>query len=89
MKPDTYFWKKLETQKDREAFCLSAGSTYNYVSKHILRKKGATRTPRKEILVGIVKASQGNVSLDEAIDFFLVSPVKQFAQEKQQEKVIY
>ncbi len=86
MKPDNYFWNELKTQEERELFCKDSGSTYKYISKHILRKKGSTRTPRKEILVGMVNASNGRISLDDAIDHFLINPVKFFAKKQKENK---
>jgi hypothetical protein len=42
-------------------------------------RAGAKKQPRAELIVGLVTASEGNVSLKEAIDYFLVEPVLKLA----------
>lgn len=42
---------------------------------------GFKKRPRDRLIVGLVEASDGAVSLDEAIDYFLVQPVLKLAAE--------
>lgn len=79
MKPFDYY-KTLSRDK-RKVYAEKAGTTLNYLVVHVFRETGQTRRPSNELLVGLVAASEGNVSLDEAIDYFLVQPVKKLAAE--------
>lgn len=86
MKPDAYFGSlKYEQQS---VYAQQAGTTAGYLRSHIFRKKGRSRNPSFEIIVGLVSASEGQVSLEEAIQYFLVDPVVRIAEEKLKNFVI-
>ena len=66
----------------KQAFADKVGTSVGYLRAHILSAKGGFRKrPKDELIVRLVMASEGQVSLDEAIDYFLVSPVKKLAAE--------
>lgn len=81
MKPDTYFASLHYNQQP--VYADKAGTTAAYLRCHIFRKKGRSRNPGFEIIVGLAEASEGQVTLEEAIQYFLVDPVLRLAAQKQ------
>lgn len=79
MEPMTYY--KSLTTDERKQYAARAKTTLMYLVSHIFRMKGSTRTPKPELLINLSLASEGNVSLDEAIDYFHVQPIKALAAE--------
>jgi hypothetical protein len=82
MKPNDYY--KTLTRDQRIAYAAKAGTTLNYLVAHVFRGESAMRRPSNNLLIGLAVASDGAVSLDEAIDYFLVEPVKQLARKLSQ-----
>lgn len=76
------YYKSL-TVAEREQYAARAKTTLMYLVSHIFRMKGSTRTPKPELLINLAIASEGQVSLDEAIDYFHVQPIKALAKEMQ------
>lgn len=79
MKPDNYYRSLSKSQ--RTSYAEKAGTTLNYLVAHVFRDKGPMRRPSNSLLIGLANASEGQVSLDEAIDYFLVAPVRKLADE--------
>ncbi len=79
MEPITYY--KSLSVAEREKYAARANTTLMYLVSHIFRNKGNTRTPKHELLVKLAFASEGQVTLDEAIDYFHVQPIKALAAE--------
>ena len=77
MKPDEYYQSLSKTQ--RNSYAIQAGTTLNYLVAHVFRNPAPMRRPSNRLLIGLARASNGNVTLDEAIDYFLVQPVKSLA----------
>ena len=65
----------------QEAYANRAGCSIHHLVNNVYRRAGPRKLPRPELLIGLVKASDGQVSLDEAIDYFLVQPVRKLADE--------
>ena len=82
MKPNDYY--KTLSKAQRRTYAAKAGTTINYLVAHVFRESRPMRRPSNSLLVGLVKASEGHISLDEAIDYFLVQPVKKLAAELEQ-----
>ncbi|MEB4590112.1 hypothetical protein VSS37_03885 [Candidatus Thiothrix sp. Deng01] len=78
------FYESL-SKEERKAYAENAGTTLNYLVAHVFRASGYSRRPSNRLLVGLAMASEGKVSLDEAIDYFLVQPVKRLAAEREKE----
>lgn len=74
----TYFRKLSDS--DKKTFAAKAGTTVGYLSAHVLGLK-VRKKPKDELIIRLVAAANGNVTLDEAIDYFLVQPVKSLAAE--------
>ena len=68
----------------QEAYANRAGCSIHHLVNNVYRRAGPRKLPRPELLIGLVKASDGKVSLDEAIDYFLVAPVRKLAAELEQ-----
>lgn len=81
MKPITYYQNLTVAQ--RRAYAERAGTTLMYLVSHIYRLKGSTRIPKHELLINLAIASEGEVSIDEAIDYFHVRPIKALYAEMQ------
>lgn len=80
MKPVDYFSSLTEAQK--KDFAERVGSSLAYLRLHVFRQKGGFRKrPGDDLIVRIVSASEKNITLDEAIDYFLVQPVLKVAAE--------
>lgn len=79
MRPIDYFQQLDEDQK--LSYAHRAGCSIHHMRLNLFVKSGVKKLPRTELLVGLVAASEGHVSLDEAIDYFLVQPVKKLAAE--------
>ncbi len=77
MNPRDYF-KNLPVE-DKQAFAARCGCSLSHLQLAVLGTKIRKR-PRDLLIVNIVKASEGHISLDEAIDYFLVQPVKKLAE---------
>ena len=73
MNPFDYY--KTLSKDQRRAYAEQAGTTLNYLAVHVFRSGGQIRRPSNGLLIGLVNASDGQVSLDEAINYFLVQPV--------------
>ncbi len=70
------------TVGEKRSYAERAGTTLNYLRAHIFRADGKlTRTTSLQMVIRLTEASKGNVSLDEAVDYFLVQPVKKLAAE--------
>ena len=66
-----------------EKFLFSERSetTAGYMQAHIFRKGGPIKRMGNELVVNIAYGSEGSVSLQESIDYFLGSPCKKLAKE--------
>jgi len=84
MKPEEY-WKSLTT-REKETYAVRAGSSFNYLNKHIFKPSGRSRNPKPNLIIRLASASEGNVSLEDAINFFLVDPVKELAKKELNEE---
>ncbi|WMP17269.1 hypothetical protein [Thiothrix lacustris] len=84
MKPLDYYNTLRPDQ--RNAYAIAAGTTLKYLRAHVFRGGGPTRTPSNRLIVGLAKASNGHVTLDEAIDYFLVRPIHQLVFEAKHKK---
>lgn len=82
MKPIDYY--RMLSKAQRRIYAAKAGTTLNYLVAHVFRESSPMRRPSNRLLVGLVKASDGNISIDEAIDYFLVQPVKKLVNELDQ-----
>lgn len=80
MKPLTYYQKLKVPQ--RELFAQRAKTTLSYLSAHLFRINGPTRTPKGELILRLVVASEGMFSLEEAIEYFYKKPIVNLANEK-------
>ena len=74
MKPNTYYSSLSLDQRER--YAQKAGTTLKYLKAHVFRLNGPTRTPGFDLLIKLALASDGNVSLDEALEYFYIEPVK-------------
>lgn len=77
----TYFENLSKLQ--REAFAKKAGTTIAYARAHLFSRNGPRKTPSHKLVVSLAAASEGHVSLDEAIDYFHIQPIKALAKEMQ------
>lgn len=71
--PD-YFWNLSDDEQ--KLYAKRAGCSIHHLINNIYRRAGPLKQPRPELLVRLVLASEGNISLNEAIQYFLVEPVK-------------
>lgn len=78
MKPEI-FYRSL-SRNQRTVWAERAGTTFRHVQS-MFGATGFRKRPRDRLIVGLVEASDGAVSLDEAIDYFLVQPVRKLAAE--------
>ena len=80
MKPNDYFLSL--TEQERADYAVRAKCSIHHMRNNLFKQSGESRKqPRPELLVSLAMASEGQVSLDEAIDYFLVSPVRKLAAE--------
>lgn len=77
MKPLDYY--STLNREQRHAYAEAAGTTLKYLRAHVFRMSGPTRIPSNRLIIGLVQASNGQVTLDEAIDYFLVQPIHRLA----------
>lgn len=86
MNPVDYFASLDEEQKKN--FAKRADTSLEYLRLHVLRQKGGFRKrPGDDLIVRLVKASAGKISLDDAIDYFLAEPVRKLAAELKETSV--
>ena len=69
------------TKEEQIAHATLAGCSVHHLVNNLYRRAGPLKQPRPELLIGLVGAWKGQVSLDEAIDYFLVQPVRKLAAE--------
>ena len=74
------YYKRLSTNA-KKRYAQRADCSHNYMQQKLMNGKGVMKIPRVDLVVRLAHASQGNVSLDESIDYFLVSPCKKLAKE--------
>lgn len=55
-------------REDREAFAARAGTSTGYIETHLLRKG---RTPHKDKMRSLAAASEGSLSYDDVVRFFM------------------
>lgn len=80
MKPNDYFLSL--TEQERDAYAVRAKCSIHHMRNNLFKQRGGSRKqPRPELLVNLAMASEGQVSLDEAIEYFLVEPVRKLAAE--------
>lgn len=82
MKPDDFF--QSLTRKEKEAYAVRAGTTLRNAYAYFA-PSGIRKSPRHQLIVGFAMASDGNVSLDDSIEYFLIQPVKKLAAEREKE----
>lgn len=82
MNPFAYY--QTLNKKEKENYASRSGSTFGYLNTHVFSRSGPRKRIGNELVVSFHIESEGNVSLDEAIDYFLVQPVKKLAKEIQQ-----
>lgn len=78
MKPTTYYQSLSVSEKVE--YAIRAGTTIRHMQS-MFTPAGFRKRPRDRLIIGIVDASNGAISLDEAIDYFLVAPVRKLAAE--------
>ena len=69
------------TTEERAAYAARVGCSVPHLVNNIFRRAGHLKMPRQEFLIRLVKASDGKIRLEEAIDYFLVQPVLKMAAE--------
>lgn len=72
MKPIDYYISLSE--QERIAYAARANCSMANMNLNLFRRKGVKKQPRFETVVRLVMASEGRISLPEAIDYFLVQP---------------
>lgn len=78
MNPESYYRSLSKAQ--RIEWATQAGTTLRYVQSMFVAK-GSRKRPRDRLIIGLVNASEGQVGLGEAIDYFLIQPVRKLAAE--------
>jgi len=53
--------------KERAAYCRRAGTTVNYLQRHVITRR---KLPRPESMKRLAKASQGRVTVRKLLEFF-------------------
>ena len=81
MKPVNYYTSL--TTKERSQYAERSGCSIHHFHNLFRVRGGAKKIPRPELLVNLCLASEGNVSLDEAIDYFHIQPIKALAADMQ------
>lgn len=65
---------------EKKAYAERAGTTIRYAQK-VFAPGGVGFQLRSGLVISFAEASDGQVTLDEAIDYFLVQPVRKLAAE--------
>ncbi|RVU83852.1 hypothetical protein EOL70_13570 [Leucothrix sargassi] len=80
MKPIDYYIS-LSTE-EKEKYAERAGCSIHHFKLNLFRVKGGVKkTPKHELLINLALASEGNVTIDEAIEYFHAQPIKVLAKE--------
>ena len=78
MSPIDYY-TSLSTE-ERAAYAKRAGCSIHHYQLNFFRVNGGPKKiPRQELLINLCRESEGNVSLDDAIDYFYIQPIKALA----------
>jgi hypothetical protein len=80
MKPIDYYISL--TTEEREKYAERAGCSIHHFKLNVFRVKGGVKkTPKHELLINLALASKGNVTINEAIEYFHIQPIKALAKE--------
>lgn len=80
MKPIDYYIS-LSTE-EKEQYAERAGCSIHHFKLNLFRVKGGVKkTPKHELLINLALASEGNVTIDEAIEYFHAQPIRLLAKE--------
>ena len=80
MRPIDYYTSL--TAEERNQYAERAGCSIHHFQLNLFRVRGgAKKIPKPELLINLSLASEGHVSLDEAIDYFHAQPIKALAAE--------
>ena len=81
MRPVTYYISLSAAQ--RKQYAERSGCSIHSLVLYFRAEAGPKKIPRHELLINLAIASEGAVSIDEAIDYFHVRPIKALYAEMQ------
>lgn len=79
MKPIDYFYSL--SQQERQLYARRAGCSFPHLKHNVFRKRGVLKTPRNDLLIRLVIASEGAFSIDDAVKYFFIDPLHQYMNE--------
>lgn len=68
MKFETYY--RSLRGKERDKYASRAGTTRNYIENHLLVPSHRRKTPRRDTMVALAGASNGECTLEDVIAYF-------------------
>lgn len=77
MKPNTYYRNLSKTERD--AYAKRAGTSVRTLEAFLTASGVFRKRPRDRLILAIVNESNGQITLDEAIEYFFSQPIKTLA----------
>lgn len=63
-------WYRSLTREEREQFALRASTSREYIEIHLLPRR---KNPRKDTMERLAKASLGEITFHQVVEYFLMS----------------
>lgn len=73
------YFNSLESQEAKKNYAEKAGTTLPYLVTHIFVPQRRRKIPRKRLVLGLAKASDGVVSLDDVLEFLYKTEIDKAA----------